>query len=158
MDPRDPLGIIQHAEMLSDLSPEAVDALVRSRRRVAPDNPRDPPLAAPSSPMAGSLTRWQRRRPVLDKRNRRPLPRDAEGVKDRIALLAGRFVRTKTGETFVNFMEEDPPREGPRRLPARGLGTLVDLKDEHDPHNLFRFNRNIPPSGETGPAERNGGR
>jgi hypothetical protein len=33
---------------------------------------------------------------------------------------------------------------------------MVALKAEYDPHNLFRFNRNIPPSRRNGQAERNG--
>jgi FAD/FMN-containing dehydrogenase len=86
-------------------------------------------------------------------------PEMAEGVKDRIALLAEVIRPYKTGETFVNFMEEGPAEERVRAAyPPEDWERLVDLKDEHDPHNLFRFNRNIPPSRESGPAERNGGR
>jgi hypothetical protein len=29
---------------------------------------------------------------------------------------------------------------------VRGCYCLVELKDRYDPNNLFRFNRNIPPS------------
>ena len=34
---------------------------------------------------------------------------------------------------------------------------MVELKDRYDPHNLFRLNQNIPPSGWTGSSVLGGG-
>ena len=162
MDPVDPLGIIQHAEMLSDLSPEAVDALVRVAGAGSPLIILEirqlggalAPTAGSLSPMGSGVARFS-----MNAIGATFTPEMAEGVKDRIALLAEVIRPYKTGETFVNFMEEGPAEERVRAAyPPEDWERLVDLKDEHDPHNLFRFNRNIPPSRESGPAERNGGR
>ena len=56
-----------------------------------------------------------------------------------------------TGETFLNFMEVDPTEDRVRAayLPE-DWERLVELKDRRDPHNLFRFNRNVPPSSTVG--------
>lgn len=52
-----------------------------------------------------------------------------------------------TGGAYINFQTED---EGPERVRA-AYGTnydrLVDVKTRWDPHNLFRMNKNIAPSG-----------
>ena len=54
----------------------------------------------------------------------------------------------QTGDTYVNFMELDGASS--ERVKAayapEDYERLVALKDRYDPHNLFRFNRNIPPS------------
>jgi FAD binding domain/Berberine and berberine like len=164
MDPVDPLGVIQHAELLSDLSPEAVGALVR----VAGAGSGSPliileirqlggalaPTAENLSPMGSGDARFS-----MNAIGATFTPEMADGVRDRIALLSEATRPYQTGETFVNFMEEDPAEERVRAAyPPEDWERLVDLKDEHDPHNLFRFNRNIPPSREPGQAERNGGR
>jgi FAD/FMN-containing dehydrogenase len=81
----------------------------------------------------------------------------AEGVRERIAHLVEETRPYQTGRTFVNFMEEDPVEDRVRAAyTPEDWDRLVALKDEYDPHNLFRFNRNIPPSRENGQAERNG--
>jgi FAD/FMN-containing dehydrogenase len=53
-----------------------------------------------------------------------------------------------TGATFANFLELDGA--APERVRAayspEDWERLVALKDRYDPDNLFRFNRNIPPS------------
>jgi FAD/FMN-containing dehydrogenase len=54
----------------------------------------------------------------------------------------------KTGATYINFLELDGA--SPERVRAaysrEDWERLVELKDHYDPENLFRFNRNIPPS------------
>jgi FAD/FMN-containing dehydrogenase len=81
----------------------------------------------------------------------------AEDVRARIARLVEETRPYQTGRTFVNFMEEDPLEDRVRAAYTPGdWERLVALKDEYDPHNLFRFNRNIPPSREKGQAERSG--
>jgi hypothetical protein len=51
-----------------------------------------------------------------------------------------------SGGSYVNFL----PAEGEDRVRAsygeRTFARLQNLKDEHDPSNLFRLNQNIPPS------------
>ena len=51
-----------------------------------------------------------------------------------------------TGGTYINFLTAD---EGPERNAAafgQGLKRLADVKAKWDPQNVFRTNRNIPPS------------
>ena len=54
----------------------------------------------------------------------------------------------ETGATYVNFLGFDGAT--PERVRAayapEDWERLVELKDRYDPENLFRFNRNIPPS------------
>jgi FAD/FMN-containing dehydrogenase len=156
MDPVDPLGVIQHAEMLSDLSPGAIDALVR--------------VAGSGSPLTileirqlgGALSRASGQPNLLGggKFSMNAIgasfsPEMAQGVRERIASLIEETSPYQTGRTFVNFMKEDPSRDRVRAAyTPEDWERLVALKDEHDPHNLFRFNRNIPPSREKGQAER----
>ena len=160
MDPVDPLGVIQHAEMLSDLSPGAVDALVR----VAGAGSGSPLIILEIRQLGGALVRAPEH-PNLLGSGRYSMnaigatftPEMAEGVRERIAHLVEETRPYQTGRTFVNFMEEDPVEDRVRAAyTPEDWGRLVALKDEHDPHNLFRFNRNIPPSRRNGQAERNG--
>jgi FAD/FMN-containing dehydrogenase len=148
MDPVDPLGVIQHAEMLSDLSTGAIDALLR--------------VAGAGSPLTileirqlgGALSRAPGQPNLLGsgKFSMNAIgatftPEMAKGVRERIARLIEETRPYQTGRTFVNFMEEDPSGDRVRAAYApEDWERLVTLKDEYDPHNLFRFNRNIPPS------------
>jgi len=54
----------------------------------------------------------------------------------------------ETGATFVNFLVlGDWNQERTRAsYSPEDWERLVELKDRYDPNNLFRFNRNIPPS------------
>ena len=158
MDPVDPLGVIQHAEMLSDLPQEAIDALLR--------------VAGSGSPLTileirqlgGALSRAPGQPNLLGsgKYSMNAIgatftPEMAQDVRGRIARLIEETRPYQTGRTFVNFMEEDPSGDRVRAAyTPEDWGRLVALKDEYDPHNLFRFNRNIPPSREKGQAERTG--
>ena len=58
-----------------------------------------------------------------------------------------------TGETYLNFLTR---LRDARACPGGVLADadwsrLVRLKDRYDPDNLFRFNRNIPPTTEGAP-------
>jgi FAD/FMN-containing dehydrogenase len=160
MDPVDPLGVIQHAEMLSDLSPGAIDALVR----VAGAGSGSPLIMLELRQLGGALARAPEHLNLLGS-GRFSMnaigatfnPEMEEGVKRHIARVIEATRPYQTGETFINFMEEDPAGDRVSAAYTReDWKRLVDLKDEHDPDNLFRFNRNIPPSREMGQAERNG--
>ncbi len=163
MDPVDPLGVIQHAELLSDLTPEAVDALVE----VAGTGSGSPLIILEIRQLGGALARTpENLSPLASGEARFSMnaigatftPEMAEGVKAHLARVTEETRPYQTGETFLNFMEENPSRDRVRAAYTRGdWERLVHLKEERDPDNLFRFNRNIPPSLETGQAERNGG-
>ena len=79
-------------------------------------------------------------------------PEMAEGVKAHIARLVEATRAYQTGETYVNFMELDAASEDRVRAayPPEDWNRLVALKTEHDPGNVFRFNRNIRPSSVAG--------
>jgi FAD/FMN-containing dehydrogenase len=162
MDPVDPLGVIQHAELLSDLTPEAIDALVR----VAGAGSGSPLIILEIRQLGGALSRTPENLSLLGSGDARYSMNAigatftlemAAGVKAHLARVAEETRPYQTGETFLNFMEENPAGDRVRAAYTRGdWERLVHLKDERDPHNLFRFNRNIPPSLVMGPAERSG--
>ena len=160
MDPVDPLGVIQHAEVLSDLSLGAVEALVR----VAGAGSGSPLTILEIRQLGGALSRATGQPNLLGGGNFSMnaigaafTPEMAQGVRERIASLIEETSPYQTGRTFVNFMEEDPPGDRVRAAyTPEDWERLVALKDRYDPHNLFRFNRNIPPSREKGHAERIG--
>src|ERR671920_482365 len=160
MDPVDPLGVIQHAEMLSDLSPAAVDALVR----VAGAGSGSPLIILEIRQLGGALSRAPGQPNLLGggKFSMNAIgatftPEMAEAVRGRITRLIEETRPYQTGRTYLNFMEEDPSGDRVRAAYApEDWERLVALKDRHDPQKLFRFNRNIPPSPEKGQAERIG--
>ena len=147
-------SVIQHAEMLSDLSPEAIDALVRVAGAGSPL------IMLEIRQLGGALARTPEHLNPMGSGDARFsmnaigatfTPEMGEGVKAHIARLVEATRPYQTGETFVNFMEVDPAEERVRAAyPPEDWERLVALKDEHDPENLFRFNRNIAPSSTVG--------
>jgi FAD/FMN-containing dehydrogenase len=77
-----------------------------------------------------------------------PTPESASAVRHYLAHVAQSIRPHASGTTYLNFLELDGAT--PDRVKAAYSPTdwerLVRLKDRYDPHNLFRFNRNIPPS------------
>jgi berberine-like enzyme len=160
MDPVNPLGVIQHAELLSDLSPHAVDALVR----VAGAGSGSPLIMLELRQLGGALARAPEHLDLLGS-GRFSMnaigatftPEMEDSVKAHIARLVEATRPHQTGYTFINFMEEAPSGDRVRAAyTPEDRDRLVDLKVQHDPDNLFRFNRNISPSREMGQSERNG--
>jgi FAD/FMN-containing dehydrogenase len=160
MDPVDPLGVIQHAEMLSDLPQEAIGALLR----VAGAGSGSPLAILEIRQLGGALSRAPGQPNLLGsgKYSMNAIgatftPEMAQDVRDRMARLIEETLPYQTGRTFVNFMEEDPSGDRVRAAyTPEDWERLVALKDEYDPENVFRFNRNIPPSRDRGKAERMG--
>jgi FAD/FMN-containing dehydrogenase len=157
MDPVDPMGARQHSEMLSDLSPEAIETLVE----VAGAGSESPLIVLEIRQLGGALTRTADRLSTMGKGDSRFImngvgpaftPEMAEGVLAYLTRVAEATRPFQTGDTYVNFMELDGA--SPERVKAayapEDYERLVALKDRYDPENLFRFNRNIAPS-------RNGG-
>ncbi|MBA2616775.1 MAG: FAD-binding oxidoreductase [Rubrobacter sp.] len=153
MDPVDPMGAVQHSEMLRDLSPEAIDALIevagpasgsplimleiRQLGGALAGTPDD------LSPMGGGKAKY-----IMNGVGATFTPQMAEGVKAHLARVTEATREHLTGETYVNFMELDAAGEDRVRAayPPEDWERLVALKDRNDPENLFRFNRNIAPS------------
>jgi FAD/FMN-containing dehydrogenase len=72
----------------------------------------------------------------------------AQAVQTYLAYVAETVRPHASGAQYVNFMDLDGAT--PERVRAaysrEDWERLVELKDRRDPENLFRFNRNIPPS------------
>jgi FAD/FMN-containing dehydrogenase len=153
MDPVDPMGARQHSEMLGDLSPEAIETLVE----VAGADSGSPLIMLELRQLGGALTRTADRLSTMGKGDSRFImngigpaftPEMAEGVVAYLAHVAEATRAFQTGDTYVNFMELDGASA--ERVKAahtpEDWERLVALKDRYDPHNVFRFNRNIAPS------------
>jgi FAD/FMN-containing dehydrogenase len=54
--------------------------------------------------------------------------------------------RFSTGGTYVNFLTEEEAGERIAAAYGGNLGRLGEIKARYDPENLFRMNKNIPPS------------
>jgi FAD/FMN-containing dehydrogenase len=69
-------------------------------------------------------------------------------IREHLAYVAEEMSPYETGATFVNFLVVgDWNLERTRAsYSPEDFERLVELKDRYDPNNLFRFNRNIPPS------------
>ena len=154
MDPVDPIGAVQHSEMLRDLSPGTIDALVD----VAGPDSGSPLIMLEVRQLGGALARTPGRlSPMgageagysMNGVGATFTPEMAEGVKAHLARVAERTREHQTGETYLNFMELDGAGEERVRAayPPEDWERLVALKDRLDPDNVFRFNRNIAPSG-----------
>ena len=81
-------------------------------------------------------------------------PEMAQAVGAYLAYVAEAVKTHASGAQYVNFMDLDGAT--PERVRAayspEDWERLVALKDMYDPTNLFRFNRNIPPSPAARPA------
>ncbi|WP_166395244.1 FAD-binding oxidoreductase [Rubrobacter marinus] len=161
MDPVDPIGACQSAEMLRDLTPEAVDALVEVAGAGSPL------IMLEIRQLGGALSRVPGHLSPLGRGEARYSmngvgaafsPEMVRGVRAYLARLAEETRPHQTGETYVNFMEGDDASEERVRAayPPEDWERLVALKDRYDGENLFRFNRNIAPSpardGEAAPG------
>jgi hypothetical protein len=77
-----------------------------------------------------------------------PTPEAAQKVPSYLVHVAESAHSHETGATYVNFLELDGAT--PERVKAAYSNAdwerLVSLKVRYVPQNVFRFNRNIPPS------------
>ncbi len=150
-DPVDPIAVHQHHELLRELTPGTIDALVE----LGTDSPLvmlearqlGGALSRPGpdlSPIAGSDARF-----TLNAVGATPTPEAVRAVRAHLARLAEALRPHATGEQYLNFLDHEgatPQRVRAAYSPA-DLARLVALKDRYDPHNLFRFNRNTAPTG-----------
>lgn len=54
--------------------------------------------------------------------------------------------RFSTGGTYVNFLTEEETGERVAAAYGKNMKRLAEVKARWDPHNVFRMNKNIPPS------------
>jgi FAD/FMN-containing dehydrogenase len=152
MDPLDPLGAVQHCEMVPEISPGLVDALLGL---VGPGT--DHPLVmlelrtlggALAGP-EGALSPMAHTHAVASVNaigaTTTPFARP-ERVRSFLHEVAIRLRPHVTGETYVNFLDLDGAT--PDRVRAAYSDAdwqrLVRLKTRLDPHDRFRFNRAVP--------------
>jgi len=153
MDPVEPMGAYGHVEMLHDLSPEAAETLVKL---VGADS--NSPLAMLElRQLGGALSRPPAELDPMGRSDCRfimyalgatPTPEVAQAVQAYLAYVAEAVRPHASGAAYVNFIDLDGTTVERVRAAysPEDWQRLVALKERHDPTNLFRFNRNIPPS------------
>jgi FAD/FMN-containing dehydrogenase len=153
MDPTDPMPGIQYSEMIRELSPATIAALVETEgvgsgsplimlelRQLGGAYARTgSSLSAMGTGEAGY---------ILNAVGAIFAPGLDEAIKAHLATLAEALTPAVTGESYLNFLEADYATADRVRASysAEDWDRLVALKDRYDPQNLFRFNRNIAPS------------
>jgi FAD/FMN-containing dehydrogenase len=153
MDPVDPIGAYGHSEMLRDLS----QATRRTLVDLAGAGSDTPLLLLEIRQLGGALSRPPADLNPMGRSDAMYAmngigatftPEMAQAVQAYLAYVAEAAKPHATGATYVNFMDLDGA--SPERVKAaysvEDWERLVELKDRRDPGNLFRFNRNIPPS------------
>ena len=155
LDPTDPVGAYGHVELLGDLSADTIAALVE----VAGAGSGSPlttlelrELGGALAPTSSDLSPIGRRGSqfIMNGIGMTPTPEMAKKVQSYLAYVSEAARSHETGATYVNFLELDgaTPERVKAAYSAEDWQRLVALKDRYDPHNLFRFNRNIPPSSD----------
>ncbi len=153
MDPVDPMGAYGHVEMLRDLSPETCETLVK----LAGADSNSPLAMLELRQLGGALSRPPADLNPMGRSDSRfimyglgatPTPEVAQAVQAYLAYVAEAVSLHVSGATYVNFMDLDGASAERVRAAYSpdDWQRLVTLKDRYDPTNLFRFNRNIPPS------------
>jgi FAD/FMN-containing dehydrogenase len=153
MDPVDPMGAYGHVEMLRDLSPETAETLVK----LAGADSNSPLAMLELRQLGGALSRPPADLNPMGRSDSRfimyglgatPTPEVAHTVQAYLAYVAEAVRPHASGATYVNFMDLDGASAERVRAAYSpdDWQRLVTLKDRYDPTNLFRFNRNIPPS------------
>jgi UDP-N-acetylenolpyruvoylglucosamine reductase len=150
-DPVDPIGTLQYGCLLSDLSAEAIDTLVK----IEGAGSGSPLVFVELRRLGGALTGNSHNMHLMGNGDAQfsmgssgatRTPEMVKEVSAHLSLLADQTRPFQTGETFVNSLEVDPAIDRVRSAyTAADWERLVALKTKYDPTNLFRFNRNIPP-------------
>jgi Berberine and berberine like len=157
MNPVDPIGAYTRVELLGELSQESINKLVE----LAGVESKSPLVTLELRQLGGALARPPADLSPIGRRDSRFImyglgvsptpdatPEVAQRLREHLAYVAEEMRPYETGVTVVNFLvvgdwnlERTPASYSPEDWER-----LVELKDRYDPNNLFRFNRNIPPS------------
>jgi hypothetical protein len=147
-----PLYVFGNGGGLRDLSPDAIEAVLRlagdrgSGIFVVEVRHAGGALAR----QAEELMPFEFRSPwLMSALGAAPTPEGLEaGGKRSVAALIDALEPVLTGELLINTI--DPSLSSPERTraaySAQNYRRLVTLKQKYDPLNVFRFNHNIPPS------------
>jgi len=144
---------VQYSEMLRDLSPKTISTLIEQEGAGSGS----PLMMLELRQLGGAYVRTGDHPFAMGKGEAAYILNAAAAVfapgaevpvKSHFATLKQALGQAVTGEMYVNFMEAEYASAD--RVRAAYSNTdwerLVALKDEYDPENLFRFNRNIAPS------------
>ena len=153
MDPVDPMGAYGHVEMLRDLSTETAETLVK----LAGADSNSPLAMLELRQLGGALSRPPAELDPMGRSDCRfimyglgatPTPEVAQAVQAYLAYIAEAVRPHASGAAYLNFIDLDGTSVERVRAAysPEDWQRLVALKDRRDPTNLFRFNRNIPPS------------
>jgi UDP-N-acetylenolpyruvoylglucosamine reductase len=150
-DPVDPVGTLQYGCLLSDLTREAIQTLVK----IEGAGSGSPLIFVELRRLGGALTGNAHDMHLMGNRNAQfsmgasggtHTPEMVTQVSKHLSLLKDQTRPFQTGETFNNSLEVAPDIDRVRSAyTAEDWERLVALKTQYDPTNLFRFNRNIPP-------------
>lgn len=149
-DPVEPTGSLQYAGLLTDLSPEAIDALVN----VAGAGSGSPLTMVEIRKLGGALAHQHGAINILTGSAQFSFnalgptltPVMVAQVQKHMAKFAKATRPYETGDVFLNFLEAEPTPERVRSAyTPEAWQRLVTLKKRYDAKNIFRFNRNIPP-------------
>ncbi len=151
LDPTSPLPFVQRGESLTDITDEVASTLLehviphlgsslvmceaRQLGGAMEKSPRGP------HPMARTRARYS-----VNCIGVVPTPDAVAAVRATQDRIFTSLRPHLTGDTYLNFLDGDATPERVRAAyTQQDWEHLVALKNEHDPHNVFRFNRNIPP-------------
>lgn len=150
MDPIDPLPVLGHTELLTELTPAAIDAvlavagpgsgspLVMFELRRLGGALVGPPDAL--SPMAHTSAMFS-----VNAIGITPAAEQEQAVRAHLAWVASELAPHVTGERYINFLDLDAATQDRVRSaysPA-DFERLLAIKRAYDPADIFRFNRNV---------------
>ncbi len=150
-DPVDPTGVLQYGCLLSNLSVEAINTLLK----IAGAGSGSPLTIVELRGLGGALRINSQDMDLfgdgsaqfsMNALGATVTPELAERVSAHLSVLANATRQFQTGKTFINFVEVAPSTDSVRAAyTEEDWQQLVALKTLYDPKNIFRFNRNIPP-------------
>ena len=147
-----PLGVSIRSMFADELSDAALDAALTALERAT-----SPYSAIQFRGLGGAMARVSRDATAFAHREQRYLvlllgiwldAAEDTGPHEAWTKELWEAIRAEGDGVYVNFLEN----EGDARLrdayPAATLARLRAIKRAYDPHNLFRFNQNVRPTGE----------
>ncbi|MFO7167849.1 MAG: FAD-binding oxidoreductase [Chloroflexota bacterium] len=153
-DPVDPINIQGTTETLADLSDETIETLIA----IAGRPPESPVVFAEVRHLGGAAHRQRGAGSAFGHRDMEFIlfvlamahdPAHDADITRYLNDARTALAPHTTGQIYANFLHDvDASAERVRAAYApETYRRLVALKDRYDPTNMFRFNRNIPPSG-----------
>lgn len=150
-EPRDPVPVMLHSDLVPDLTPALIDAVVAEYTQ------KSPLLFVEFRHLGGALQVPDDQLSPLNRTgagfsvNAAGLGIDESAkavVRSALERLAARQAPFADGAGYVNFLDGETGAVRIRSaFSSAEWDRLVALKTAWDPGNLFRFNRNIPPRG-----------